>query len=574
MMIYPPATKSVLQQFPKAQANILESPLEIYIVARNIFSDTKMDVFSDNKSIKITLQLLPNVPLVELKGAVIKKVFEESLRMLHTEIEWDRLCKKTKLQYASLAVEPFALLKPFSLPFDWQQFRRMYEQSSGHSCLDVLKNYLEGKDTAGTLLFSLGLAPEQIEKKCSDSDRIFFKNFMKASDKKNRGESLRLYAYFSEKYPLTSKSLIKEEGKEAFDKKQKNNSYDENLRNLEKKVYGQEYAAKKLASSIAPPSNKGNVNCDINKNYNKKFLFVGPTGVGKTEMANTVGVLNGGKFITIAMEGFPNEEHYSTLLGAGLGRGGSLDKPFFAKELDKLQPIQISQKENSFHYTLSNVVILFDEFEKAHPLIRNYFLSLFGESGSCTMHYSNEKDNYKLCYSFRNCIFICTTNLFQEKILSDFIKGEPIETIEKNFLTHHKTSHDPRKFSEEGIGRMTLIPFGPVPKGKAYQALIKSKIESFINRLKMQCKEVEVEDSTLILSTLEDKLYGDGTNIRKVNECLDEIERFIQSKWNDLTDMKITFFAKNSDIFIRPDVYLDLRGVYSGYTIEINVTTI
>ena len=115
------------------------------------------------------------------------------------------------------------------------------------------------------------------------------------------------------------------------------------------------------------------------------FLFAGGTGTGKTELAKSIAALISGsrdRLIRVDMSEMNGESSLSRILGHSWGGGLSLVS-------------RIRQRPYS--------VVLLDEFEKSHPVIRNVFLQAFDE-GRLT-------DAHGIEASCRNCLFILTSNL-------------------------------------------------------------------------------------------------------------------------------------------------------------------
>lgn len=147
------------------------------------------------------------------------------------------------------------------------------------------------------------------------------------------------------------------------------------------------------------------------------FLFLGPTGVGKTEVAKTLAdfLFNDAKrLIRIDMSEYMEKHSVARLIGAppgyvGYEEGGQLT------EAVRRQPYS---------------VILFDEIEKAHPDVFNIFLQILDE-GHLT-------DSQGRTVSFKNCIIIMTSNIGSDIILAaksidDTVKRSIEQLLHKNF---------------------------------------------------------------------------------------------------------------------------------------------
>ncbi|MDR2759087.1 MAG: ATP-dependent chaperone ClpB [Spirochaetaceae bacterium] len=181
---------------------------------------------------------------------------------------------------------------------------------------------------------------------------------------------------------------------------------------LSQRVVGQEAAVEAVADAIR--RNKAGLS-DAARPLGS-FLFLGPTGVGKTELAKTLAefLFNDEKALTrIDMSEYGEKHSVSRLIGAppgyvGYEQGGQLT------EAVRRRPYS---------------VILFDEIEKAHPEVFNVFLQIL-DDGRLT-------DGQGRVVDFKNVIIIMTSNLGSDLILetkkSEDIKGALMELLKQNF---------------------------------------------------------------------------------------------------------------------------------------------
>jgi ATP-dependent Clp protease ATP-binding subunit ClpB len=181
---------------------------------------------------------------------------------------------------------------------------------------------------------------------------------------------------------------------------------------LERRVVGQPAAVKSVADAIR--RNKAGLN-DAARPLGS-FLFLGPTGVGKTELAKTLAdfLFNDEKALTrIDMSEYGEKFSVSRMIGAppgyvGYDQGGQLT------EAVRRRPYS---------------VILFDEIEKAHPEVFNVFLQIL-DDGRLT-------DGQGRIVDFKNTIIIMTSNLGSELILEekqqDDIKKSLTELLKRHF---------------------------------------------------------------------------------------------------------------------------------------------
>jgi ATP-dependent Clp protease ATP-binding subunit ClpB len=209
---------------------------------------------------------------------------------------------------------------------------------------------------------------------------------------------------------------------------------------LEERVVGQEAAVRVVADAIR--RNKAGLS-DAARPLGS-FLFLGPTGVGKTELAKTLAdfLFNDEKALTrIDMSEYGEKHSVSRLIGAppgyvGYEQGGQLT------EAVRRRPYS---------------VILFDEIEKAHPEVFNVFLQIL-DDGRLT-------DGQGRVVDFKNVIIIQTSNLGSDLILeaknSEDIRDSLMELLKQSFRPEFLNRIDEtvifNRLGREEIGKITDI---------------------------------------------------------------------------------------------------------------------
>ena len=344
-------------------------------------------------------------------------------------------------------------------------------------------------------------------------------------------------------------------------------SFQHIVENLKQNVFGQETAIKSMASQL---------DSQRTQSGNKVFLYVGPTGVGKTELAKAVAKTKNNRLIMLPMSQFQSEMDVRILFGSSPGFVGSTDKPHLAKEIERYSPVKVREEGSKHFYELENVVFLFDELEKAHPKVKQSLLTLFDE-GYCVVNYIQESKNLVVQYNLKKCLIINTSNLYQIEILDAFERDKTIEEIEEIFRRLNTRRPLPTSYSAELLGRMRIIPFGPIPRGECYQGILKLKFKQFLDDLKkeMEFKEIEVDNEEEILSSFEERLYGDGTDIRRIKDYFERFKVIIhehKSQWGELKKTKIIFLHRDRSPCIK--VYTFLEEFESYHETDVPVLTL
>ena len=234
-------------------------------------------------------------------------------------------------------------------------------------------------------------------------------------------------------------------------------------------VKGQDHAVE-LIDSIVRTAKAGLQNPDQPHGI---FLFVGPSGVGKTEMA--LGVANlmfgGEQFMTtINMSEYQEKHSVSRLVGSpagyvGYGEGGVLSEA-------------VRQRPYS--------VVLLDEVEKADLEVMNLFYQVF-DKGTLS-------DGEGLAIDFKNTIIFLTSNLASATIM-DKCTGDTWPDIEQ--LTEAIRIELQNHFKPALLARMTIIPFYPL-KPEVMNSIVKIKLDKVGKRLKQNQALVFDYDDTVV----------------------------------------------------------------------------
>ena len=220
------------------------------------------------------------------------------------------------------------------------------------------------------------------------------------------------------------------------------------------------------------------------------YLFAGPTGVGKTEVAKQLADNLGVELLRFDMSEYMEKHAVSRLIGAppgyvGFDQGGQLTDG-------------VDQHPHC--------VLLLDEIEKAHPDVYNVLLQVM-DHGTLTDHNGRSVD-------FRNVIVIMTSNAGaaeQAKAAIGFGRdrreGEDTAAIERTFTPEFRNRLD------------AVISFSPLPKDTILQV-----VEKFVLQLEAQLmdRHVAIEMTTEAASWLADKGYDDKMGARPLSRVIQE----------------------------------------------------
>ena len=255
---------------------------------------------------------------------------------------------------------------------------------------------------------------------------------------------------------------------------------------LKRVVFGQDNAIESLSSAIK----LARAGLREPEKPIGSYLFAGPTGVGKTEVAKQLADNLGVELLRFDMSEYMEKHAVSRLIGAppgyvGFDQGGQLTDG-------------VDQHPHC--------VLLLDEIEKAHPDVYNVLLQVM-DHGTLTDHNGRSVD-------FRNVIVIMTSNAGaaeQAKAAIGFGRdrreGEDTAAIERMFTPEFRNRLD------------AVISFNPLPKETILQV-----VEKFVLQLEAQLmdRHVAIEMTTEAASWLADKGYDETMGARPLSRVIQE----------------------------------------------------
>ena len=269
----------------------------------------------------------------------------------------------------------------------------------------------------------------------------------------------------------------------------------EKLKNLEKELHKRVIGQNEAVEAVSKAIRRGRVGLKDPKRPIGSFLFLGPTGVGKTELSKALAeVLFGDEnaMIRLDMSEFMEPHSVSKLIGAPPGYVGFDDGG------------QLTEKIRRKPYS----VVLFDEIEKAHPDVMNMLLQIL-EDGRLT-------DSQGRTVNFKNTVIIMTSNL-GARLITDrkqlgFANKEgeadskkEYEEIKKEVMAELK-----KELRPEFINRIDeIIVFHKLNDNDINQ-IIDIMLKEVVNRLKEQKYDVEFEPDVKEMIAKEgiDKNFG------------------------------------------------------------------
>ncbi|MEO9168342.1 MAG: AAA family ATPase, partial [Aestuariivirga sp.] len=220
------------------------------------------------------------------------------------------------------------------------------------------------------------------------------------------------------------------------------------------------------------------------------YLFSGPTGVGKTEVAKRLAEVLGVKFLRFDMSEYMERHSVSRLIGAPPGYVGFDQGGLLTDGID----------QNPY------CVLLLDEIEKAHPDLFNILLQV--------MDHGKLTDNNGKQVDFRNVVLIMTSNAGASDMARSAIgfthskrEGDDHEAITKLFTPEFRNRLD------------AIVSFSHLPKD-----VVRKVVEKFVLQLEAQLSErqVNIELSTEAADYIADKGYDQQMGARPLARVIQE----------------------------------------------------
>ena len=258
--------------------------------------------------------------------------------------------------------------------------------------------------------------------------------------------------------------------------------------NMRAQIYGQDKAIDSVVEAVQMA--KAGLGDELKPMAS--LLFVGPTGVGKTEVARQLAAQLGVKLVRFDMSEYAEKHAVAKLIGSPAGYVGYEDGGLLTDAIRKTP----------------NCVLLFDEIEKAHSDIYNIFLQM--------MDYASLTDNRGQRADFRNVVIILTSNAGAQHASQANIGFAGNTSRGEAMLSQVK-----KTFKPEFINRLTdIVVFNDMDRHMAELILDKS-LRRLADKLQQKNVELSVDDSAREL--LLDKGFTREYGARQIDRTVDSL---------------------------------------------------
>lgn len=312
------------------------------------------------------------------------------------------------------------------------------------------------------------------------------------------------------------------------------------LLDLENMVHQRVVGQDRAVASISEAIRRSRLGLSDEKRPIASFMFLGPTGVGKTELAKTIAEIIFGSennIVRIDMSEYMEKHSVARLIGSppgyiGFDEGG-----------------QLTEKVRRNPYTL----ILLDEIEKAHPDVSNILLQIL-EDGRLT-------DGQGRTVNFKNTIIVATSNVGSNLITQYFEKKDrkpksklikfQDEKLETEDLESLVFSELKKYFRIELLNRFDeIIVFDPLSD---YQIRSIAELQLEALKIKLTKQNIALKFDKRVLDLIAEKAYQPEFGAREIRRYIQKnIENKISSELLRKENVKkIELIVKDSEIVIK-----------------------
>jgi len=322
----------------------------------------------------------------------------------------------------------------------------------------------------------------------------------------------------------------------------------EKIEELKKRVVGQEEAIEMISRAVR----RSRTGFKDPRKPSGSFIFLGPTGVGKTELARALAEFLFGKeekLHRLDMSEFMEPHSVSKLIGSPPGYIGYDDAG------------QLTEYVRRNPYS----VILFDEIEKAHPDVFNVLLQIL-EEGNLTDTHGRRVD-------FRDTIIIMTSNIGARELQKSGKVGFSESQIRREESKKEKALEALKKhFNPEFLNRIDeVIVFHSLTKDQ-----IKSIIDIMVNRLNNYLfdKKIRVELDDFAKEHFCEKGYDEKYGARPLRRLIQkEVEdylanRFLEGAYKEPTQIFITYSKKEEKLKFEEKEWDEYDKIFKEKQIE------
>ena len=439
---------------------------------------------------------------LQVEKKALAKEKDQKTRCLEIEKQLKTLIEETQVLKMQLEKERSSILKLRSLKKKIEEVKQDIERSEREGILDK----------AAELKY--GQLPE-LKKQVTELEQKAQKKPLNTLLKEEVGPE-EVAEVVSQWTSIPIKKMLQTEAKKLLTMEE----------DLKQRVLGQNKALSLISDSVRRARSKIS---DPDRPLGS-FIFLGPTGVGKTETAKALATFlfdTEKSLIRLDMSEYLEKHSVSRLIGAppgyvGFNEGGQLTEPV------RRTPYS---------------VILIDELEKAHPEVLNIFLQVL-DDGRLT-------DGQGRTVDFKNTVLIMTSNLGSDILTNELLKDSDKQKQITKILK--------KSFRPEFLNRIDeLVIYNSLDK-KLIKEIVKMQIEKLKNRLK---EEVELELDKKALEFLSkgayDPLYG-ARPVKRIiqKELLNPLAKMLLKKG---TGKKIKVKVLANDLSLEFKTHSSLSG--------------